>query len=57
MTQEERRLVRYNEVVAFMEENHRSPSKYNLEERNARNRLRHTKKEYRGVETGKNEAI
>ncbi len=33
MTQEERWQLRYNEVKSFIEENHRNPSKYNLEER------------------------
>ena len=32
MTQEERWSIRYNEVKAFIEENHRNLSKYNLEE-------------------------
>lgn len=33
MTQEERWLARYNEVMEFMEKNHRNPSKYAPEER------------------------
>jgi len=33
MTQDERWLVRYNEVVAFIETNKRNPSKYDAEER------------------------
>ena len=37
MTQEERWLSKYNEIMAFMAENHRRPSKYNPEERNAWN--------------------
>ncbi len=32
MTQDERCLVRYNEVKTFIETNHRNPSKYNPEE-------------------------
>ena len=32
MTQDERWLSRYNEVKAFIETNHRNPSKYNPEE-------------------------
>ena len=51
MTQEERWLARYNEVMAFMEENHRRPSKYNVEERNAWNWLRHTKKQMNAGES------
>lgn len=33
MTQEERWKTRYNEVVSFIETNHRNPSKYALEEK------------------------
>ena len=33
MTQDERWLVKYNEVMAFMAENHRRPSKYVPEEK------------------------
>lgn len=33
MTQDERWLVRYNEVKNFIEENHRNPSKYYYEEK------------------------
>ena len=32
MTQEERWMLRYNEVKSFIETNHRNPSKYNPEE-------------------------
>lgn len=46
MTQEERWIVRYNEVMKFIEDNKRRPSKYNLQERNAWNWLRHTQKQY-----------
>lgn len=46
MTQEERWLSKYNEIMAFMAENHRMPSKYVPEERNAWNWLRHTQKQY-----------
>ena len=45
MTQEERWIVRYNEVMKFIEDNKRRLSKYNLEERNAWNWLRHTQKQ------------
>lgn len=31
MTQDERWLVRYNEVIVFLEENHRNLSKYWIE--------------------------
>lgn len=33
MTQDERWLTRYKEVKAFIETNHRNPSKYNPEEK------------------------
>ncbi len=33
MTQDERWLVRYNEVKSFIETNHRNPSKYYAEEK------------------------
>ena len=32
MTQEERWIAKYNEVVEFIETNHRNPSKYRIEE-------------------------
>lgn len=45
MTQDERWLSKYNELVEFMNTNKRRPSKYNMEERNAWNWLRHTQKQ------------
>ncbi|MCR4591773.1 MAG: hypothetical protein K5672_01285 [Bacteroidaceae bacterium] len=33
MTQDEKWLIRYNEVKSFIETNHRNPSKYVLEEK------------------------
>ncbi len=45
MTQDERWLLRYNEVKTFIEENHRNPSKYVGEERNMYNYLKHTRKQ------------
>lgn len=44
MTQDERWLAKYNEIMAFMAENHRRPSKYYLEERNNWNWMRHQQK-------------
>lgn len=44
MTQDERWLVKYNEVMAFMAENHRRPSKFVDEERGMRNRWKHQQK-------------
>ena len=32
MTQDERWIVKYNEVKTFIEENHRNPSKHRIEE-------------------------
>ena len=44
MTQEERWMIRYKEVVEFIEREHRNPSKYVDEERNMVNFLKHTRK-------------
>ena len=44
MTQEERWLVRYNEVVAFIETNKRNPSKHRLEEHDMLNWLKANRK-------------
>lgn len=46
MTQDERWIIRYNEVTKFIMTNKRRPSKYNPEERNAWNGLRHTQKQF-----------
>ncbi len=40
MTQDERWLVRYNEVKEFIEREHRNPSKYRLEEHDHLNWLK-----------------
>lgn len=45
MDQETRWLTRYNEVKEFIQANHRNPSKYNMEERNMYNYLKHTRKQ------------
>ena len=44
MTQDERWQAKYDEIMAFIAENHRRPSKYNLEERNNWNWIRHQQK-------------
>ena len=44
MTQEERWIVRYNEVKGFLEENHRNPSKYVAEDRDMLNWLKANRK-------------
>lgn len=45
MTQNERWMARNNEVMEFIMTSKRRPSKYNPEERNAWNWLRHTQKQ------------
>jgi len=45
MNQDAKWLAKYNEIMDFMAENHRRPSKYNLEERNNWNWWRHTQKQ------------
>ena len=44
MTQDERWIVRYNEVMGFLEENHRIPSKHRIEERDRLNWLKANRK-------------
>ena len=44
MTQDERWMVRYNEVKAFIEREHRNPSKFIPEERGLRNWVKQQKK-------------
>lgn len=44
MTQDERWTIRYNEVKSFIEENHRNPSKYNLEEHDMLNWVKANRK-------------
>lgn len=46
MTQEERWIIRYNEVQDFMEKNHRKPSKYYPEEILMFHFIHHNKKLY-----------
>jgi hypothetical protein len=50
MTQDERWLIRYNEVKELIETNKRRPSKYVMTERNAWNWLKHTQKLYNSGE-------
>ena len=45
MEQETLWLTRYNEVKEFIEREHRNPSKYNMEERNMYNYIKHTRKQ------------
>ena len=44
MTQDERWLLRYNEVKAFIEGNKRNPSKYRIEEHDMLNWLKANRK-------------
>ena len=44
MTQEERWQVQYEQMMAFMEENHRRPSKYKQEEHDMLNWFKSNKK-------------
>ena len=44
MTQEERWMVRYEEVMAFIESNHRNPSKHRIEEHDMLNWLKANRK-------------
>lgn len=44
MTQDERWLVRYEEVMGFMETNHRNPSKHRIEEHDMLNWLKANRK-------------
>jgi len=44
MTQEERWMVRYQEVKDFIEANHRNPSKYRIEEHLMLNFVKHNRK-------------
>ena len=49
MTQDERWLVRYNEVVRFLEENHRNPSKHRIVEHDYLNWLKANRKALNAV--------
>lgn len=44
MTQDERWLVRYNEVKGFIEREHRNPSKHHIEEHLMLNFIKHNRK-------------
>lgn len=44
MTQEERWMTKYNEVVEFVESNHRNPSRHRIEEHDMLNWLKATRK-------------
>ena len=44
MTQDERWITKYNEVMGFLEENHRNPSKHRIEEHDMLNWLKANRK-------------
>ncbi len=44
MTQEERWVARYNEVKAFIEDNHRNPSRHRIEEHDMLNWVKANRK-------------
>lgn len=44
MTQDERWLTKYNEVVEFINSNHRNPSRHRIEEHDMLNWLKATRK-------------
>jgi hypothetical protein len=44
MTQDELWLTKYQEVMDFMEKNHRNPSKHRLEEHQVLNFIKHNRK-------------
>lgn len=44
MTQDERWIVRYNEVVEFISANHRNPSKHRIEEHDMLNWIKANRK-------------
>lgn len=44
MTQDEKWLIRYQEVIGFIEANHRNPSKHHIEEHDHLNWLKANRK-------------
>ena len=44
MTQEEKWILRYNEVMEFIKTNHRNPSKHRIEEHNMLNWVKQQRK-------------
>ena len=44
MTQDERWIIRYNEVISFIETNHRNPSRHRIEEHDMLNWLKANRK-------------
>lgn len=50
MTQDERWIVKYNEVVEFINTNHRNPSRHRIEEHDMLNWLKATRKKMNASE-------
>jgi hypothetical protein len=50
MTQEEKWMLRYNEVVEFIQSNHRNPSRHRIEEHDMLNWLKANRKRLNGGE-------
>ena len=48
MTQDERWIAKYNEVVEFIQTNHRNPSRHRIEEHDMLNWLKATRKRMNG---------
>ena len=44
MTQDERWMANYNDVIGFLEENHRNPSKHRIEEHDLLNWIKANRK-------------
>lgn len=57
MTQEERWLAKYNEVKAFIEENHRNPSRHRIEEHDMLNWLKANRKRMNAGELKVNRVV
>lgn len=57
MTQDERWLVKYNEVVEFIETNHRNPSRHRIEEHDMLNWLKANRKRVNGGELKENRKV
>lgn len=53
MTQDERRLTRYNEVKEFIEREHRNPSKHRIEDHDMLNWLKANRKLMNKGEVGR----
>ena len=54
MTQDERWLTKYNELMEFMETNHRNPSRHRIEEHDMLNWLKATRKRMNAGELKEN---